>query len=110
MEVYYKELISEDASLDRLVDELTRVVQGADELAEAASAHLTPEASQEIHSRMERLKGSCARLKESARAGAVATDKALRQHPYSSLAIAFAVGIFGALLFCRARKTEDVED
>ena len=37
MEVYYKELISADASLDKLVDELTRVVQGADELAEALS-------------------------------------------------------------------------
>ena len=98
MEVYYKELISEESTLDKLVDELTRVVQGADELAEAAGAHLTHEASKEIRTRLERLKDSCNRLKADALAGAVATDKAVRRHPYSSLGIAFAFGLLTATL------------
>ena len=33
MEVYFKELISKDASLNKLVDDLQRVVQGVDQLA-----------------------------------------------------------------------------
>ena len=35
MEVYFKELISKDSSLDKLVDDLERVVQGADDLAKS---------------------------------------------------------------------------
>jgi len=103
MEVYYKELISEESSLDKLVDELARVVQGADELAEAASAHLPQEASKEIRTCMERLKASCTQFKENALAGAAATDKVLRRHPYSSLGIAFAAGILAATIFHRSR-------
>ena len=99
MEVYYKELISEDASLDKLVDELARVVQGADELAEAAVAHLPQEASKQIRSSLERLKESCSRLKENALAGAAATDQVLRRHPYSSIGIAFGLGLLAATLF-----------
>ena len=103
MEVYYKELISKEASLDKLVDELTRVVQGADELAEVAGAHLSQEASREIRSRLERLKESCTRLKENAMAGALATDKAVRRHPYSSLGIAFALGMLAATMISLGR-------
>src|SRR5437899_2108740 len=106
MEVYYKELISEYGSLDRLVDELTRVVQGADELAEAAGAHLPQEASREIRTRLDRLKESCNRLKENALAGAAATDKIVRRYPYSSLGIAFGVGVLAASLFFWMRQRE----
>ena len=35
MEVYFKQLISKDASLDKLVDDLERVVQGADDFAKS---------------------------------------------------------------------------
>lgn len=106
MEVYYKELISEDGSLDKLIDELTRVVQGADELAEAARAHLPQEATRQIRSRVDHLKESCNRLKEHALAGAAATDKIVRQHPYSSLGIAFGLGILAATIFHWSRERE----
>jgi ElaB/YqjD/DUF883 family membrane-anchored ribosome-binding protein len=104
MEVYYKELISAEASLDKLVDELTRVMQGADELAEVASAHLTQEARTQIRSSLDRLKENCARIKENALAGAAATDKAVRRHPYSSLGIAFGLGLLTATLISVGRS------
>jgi len=108
MEVYYKELISADASLDKLIDELTRVVQGADELAEAARAHLPKDANQRIDTCVDHLKESCNRLKEHALAGAAATDKILRQHPYSALGIAFGLGLLSAAIFlCGRNRTED---
>jgi ElaB/YqjD/DUF883 family membrane-anchored ribosome-binding protein len=103
MELYYKDLISEDASLERLVDDLMLVVQGANEFAEAAGATLPQIKREEIHTHLQRLKESCRRIKEQAVAGAVATDKVLREHPYSSLGIAFACGLLTGTLFCRKR-------
>jgi ElaB/YqjD/DUF883 family membrane-anchored ribosome-binding protein len=103
MELYYKDLISEDASLERLVDDLMLVVQGANEFAEAAGANLTQLKREEIHTHLQRLKESCRRIKEQAVAGAVATDKVLREHPYSSLGIAFACGLLTGTLFCKKR-------
>lgn len=110
MEVYYKELISADASLDKLIDELTRVVQGADELAEAARAHLPAEANQKIGTLLERLKENCNRLKHHAVAGAAATDKILRRHPYSALGIAFGLGLLTSALFLCRRDRSSQED
>ena len=106
MEVYYKELISEEGSLDKLIDELTRVVQGADELAEAARAHLPQEATRQIGTCLDHLKESCNRLKEHALAGAAATDKIVRRYPYSSLGIAFALGVVAASIFYWGRDRD----
>ena len=103
MEVYYKDLISEGTSLEKLVDDLARVVQGADELAQASGVHLPEEKQRELRTRLERLKEQIGKLKQQAMAGARATDKLLRDHPYSSLGIAFGCGLLlGAILY-RAR-------
>ena len=93
MELYYKDLISKEASLEKLVDDLTRVVQGADEFAEAAGVTLPPERRQEIATHLARLKESCQRVKKHAVATAVAADKLLHQYPYSAAGFAFAIGL-----------------
>ena len=103
MELYYKDLISEDASLEKLVDDLMLIVQGANEFAEAAGANLPQIKREELHTHLQRLKDSCRRIKEQAVAGALATDKVLRKHPYSSLGIAFACGLLTGTLFTRKR-------
>jgi ElaB/YqjD/DUF883 family membrane-anchored ribosome-binding protein len=95
MELYYKDLISKEASLDKLVDDLMFLVQGADEVAELAGVNLAAAPKEEISHRLVRLKESCRLIKQRA----VATDKLFRQYPYSSLGFAFAAGILvGALL------------
>lgn len=94
MELYYKDLISKDASLEKLVDDLMLVVQGASDLAEAAGANLPPEPRQEITTRLERLKQGCQSVKQHAVHTALAADKVLHQYPYSSTGFAFALGIF----------------
>lgn len=104
MEVYYKDFISEETSLEKLVDDLARVVQGADELAQASGVNLPEEKRREIRTRLERLKQQCAKIKEQAVAGARATDKLLRQHPYSSLGIAIGCGLLIGFLLCRREK------
>src|SRR5262245_587655 len=99
MELYYKDLISEDASLEKLVDDLMLVVQGADAFAEAAGANLDGKPKEEIANRLARLKQSCHRVREQAVAGAVAAYKMLRQYPYSSIGFGFGLGLLvGALL------------
>lgn len=93
MELYYKDLISEDASLEKLVDDLMLLVQGATELAEAAGSNLPPEPRQEIATLLQRLKDNCASVKRHAIGSALATDKVLHQYPYSAIGFAFAGGI-----------------
>jgi len=102
MELYFKDLISEEASLDKLVDNLMLVVQGADEFAEAAGDKLAVP-KEEFASRLARLKHNCRRLQQQAVGGAVAADKVIRQHPYSTLGLAFAAGVVAGILAMRCR-------
>jgi ElaB/YqjD/DUF883 family membrane-anchored ribosome-binding protein len=104
MELYYKNLISEEASLERLVDDLMLVVQGADEFTQTSGLLSGPK-KEEIRSHLEQLKEHCLELKHRALATAHATDKALRHHPYSSFGFAFALGFIAAWLLKRQRRS-----
>ena len=102
MELYYKDLISEEASLEKLVDNLMLVVQGAEEFAQAAGANLPSHSRQELTTRLARLKESCRRIKDHTVATAQAADKTLREYPYSSIGFGFAFGLLlGVLLWKR---------
>lgn len=104
MELYYKDLISEDASLEKLVDDLMLVVQGVDEFAEAAGANLARHRKEELTARLARLKEGCRRVKEQTVVSALAADKVLRQYPYSSAGFAFAFGLLVGLALERRRR------
>jgi ElaB/YqjD/DUF883 family membrane-anchored ribosome-binding protein len=99
MELYYKNLISEEGSLDKLVDDLMLLVQGADEVAAAAGM-----AKEEVTPRLARLKESCRRAKQDALACARATDQLCRRYPYSSVGVAFGLGILVGTLLTRRRS------
>src|SRR5689334_13793016 len=103
MELYYKDLISEDASLEKLVDDLMMVVQGADEFVQAAGAALGGEQKQEITTRLQKLKESCRRIQGQAVDSALAMDKLLHQYPYSSVGFAFALGLLAGGYIKRRR-------
>lgn len=101
MELYYKDLISEEASLEKLVDDLMLVVQGADEFVQAAGASLGELPKEELTTRLHRLKESCRKVKESAKASALAADKLMHQYPYSAAGFALAVGLLTGVLLAR---------
>lgn len=105
MELYYKNLISKESSLEKLVDDLMLVVQGADELAQAAGTNLGEFDKQEITSGLERLKAGVQRLRHHAVERAVAADKLMRRYPYSTAGLAFACGLLTAICFCRKRNS-----
>lgn len=102
MEVYYKDLISEDESLEKLVDDLSLMVQGAEEYAQAAGASLHPEKKVEISTRLQRLREGCYKIREQAVGGAQATDRLLRKNPYSFAGVAFGCGLVVGVLLCRS--------
>jgi ElaB/YqjD/DUF883 family membrane-anchored ribosome-binding protein len=99
MELYYKDLISEEASLEKLVDNLMLVVQGAGDFAEAAGSGLEASKREELTTRLGRLKEGCDRIKNRARTSALAADRMLHQYPYSITGFAFGAGLLaGAML------------
>ena len=93
MEVYFRELISEEASLEKLVSDLERVVQGADDFAKAIGVDLAMDPRSEVARRLRRLKESCQQLRSQITAKARATDKLVRRHPYSFVAGAMLLGV-----------------
>jgi len=94
MEVYFKELISKDASLEKLVDDLERVVQGADNFAKSIGVNLAEYPRTELAHRLRHLKESCQELNQEIRARAQATDRMVRKNVYSFIGAAALLGIF----------------
>lgn len=52
----------------------------------------------------EKAKELCKRLQEETAAAAKATDKAVREHPYQAIGMAFAVGMLIGVLAARSRR------
>ncbi len=103
MELYFKDLISNDSSLEKLVDDLMLVVQGAEEFAQANGASLKQADKEEITSGLERLKVGYHLMRHRAVAGARAVDSLMHRYPYSTAGFAFAFGLLAARLFRRKR-------
>ena len=104
MELYYKDLISEEASLEKLVDDLMLVVQGADELVEAVGGKVEQGQLQDIASRLAWLKRGCRNLQASAHRSALTADRLLREYPYSAAGFALGLGIIAGLLLGRKEE------
>ncbi len=104
MELYYKDLISKESSLEKLVDDLMLVVQGAEELAQVAGAKLPESERNEITTRLQRLKAGCGNVRRRAVSGALKADQLMRRYPYSTAGFAFAAGLLAAHFFYRRRS------
>src|SRR5688572_16287177 len=99
MEVFFKNLTGEEVSIEKLVEDLTVLAQDVEELVKVSGANLGEESKEQLATAVQRIKHRCENLKGRALAGAKATDRAIRTHPYVTLGIALGVGfIFGALV------------
>jgi ElaB/YqjD/DUF883 family membrane-anchored ribosome-binding protein len=93
-----------DISTDKLVTDLKAVARDTEELLKASAGEVTDkarEARARLSATLERARDACARLEEKAVAGARATDKIIRDHPYQSIGIAFGVGVLLGVLVSR---------
>ena len=98
MEVYFKNLSSEEISTEKLVEDLMLLVHDAEDLIAATGASLAEESRAQLRTALERVKSRSEKIKEHALASARATDRLIRKHPYSSLGLAFGAGLLiGAL-------------
>jgi ElaB/YqjD/DUF883 family membrane-anchored ribosome-binding protein len=60
-----------------------------------------------LEAAVEKAKATCERLEEKTVAAAKAADKAVREHPYQAIGIAFGVGVLIGVLASRARRGGD---
>lgn len=98
----------ESASMDKLYQDFKVVVQDAEGLIKATAGELgerlndkAQEARTRLLASLESAKESCRSLEGRAMAGAKATDRVIREHPYQSLGFAFGVGLLLGLLSSR---------
>jgi ElaB/YqjD/DUF883 family membrane-anchored ribosome-binding protein len=93
-----------NASTERLVSDLKTVAHDAEDLLKASASDVTEkarEARARLGAALERAREACGRLEERAVAGAKATDKVIRDHPYQSLGVAFGIGVLIGVLVTR---------
>ena len=90
---------------EKLVADLKRVVHDSEQLLQD-SAGAVGEKARELRGRLARgaeaAKATYQHLEESAMQGARATDRAIREHPYQSMGIAFGLGVLIGVLARRS--------
>ncbi len=94
-------------STERLANDLKTIARDAEDLIKATAGEVS-EKAKEARSRLmvalESAKDRCEELQEKAVAGAKATDRVIRDHPYESIGIAFGVGLLIGVLVARVRN------
>jgi ElaB/YqjD/DUF883 family membrane-anchored ribosome-binding protein len=93
-----------EASMERLLRDLQNVVRDGEELLRAGVDDLSEKgvaARERLAAALEVAKETRRRLEERAVAGAKATDRLVREHPYQSVGAAFGIGLIIGVLVNR---------
>ncbi len=104
MERAHSTNISPSDATERMIQDLKAVVRDGEDLVKATAGEVgekTKEARARLTAALESAKATCVRLEEKAIAGAKATDKVIREHPYQSIGIAFGIGLLIGVLVNR---------
>jgi len=93
-----------DINTDRLVSDLKTVTKDAEELLKTVSgdrANGSQDMRMRLSTAIDSAKATYRNLEEKTVAGAKATDKVIRSHPYESLGVAFGLGLLVGVLVTR---------
>ena len=93
-------------SIEKLLQDLKAVVRDGEALLKAGARDLSERgtaARERLAAALEIAKDTQRKLQERAVAGAQATDRIIREHPYESMGVAFGVGLLIGVLVCRRR-------
>ena len=93
-----------DINTDRLVSDLKTVTKDAEELLKTVSGEEgngSHDLRMRLSSAIDSAKATYRNLEEKTVAGAKATDKVIRSHPYESLGVAFGLGLLVGVLVTR---------
>jgi ElaB/YqjD/DUF883 family membrane-anchored ribosome-binding protein len=91
-------------STEKLLNDLKAVVQDGEELLQAGMHELGERgqaARERLASALDSAKDTGRKLQERAVAGAKVTDRAIREHPYQTIGIAFGLGVLIGVLVAR---------
>src|SRR5262245_38640246 len=91
-------------STEKLLRDLKAVVHDGEELLKAGVHDLTERgvaARERLAAALEAARETRRKLEERVRAGAQATDRVVREHPYQSVGAAFGVGLLIGILLNR---------
>ncbi len=94
-------LTANEANAEKLLTDLKVLARDAEEMLKTTAGQAGDKMSDlrtRLASALESAKATGHRLEEKAVAGAKATDRAIRQHPYESLGIAFGAGLLIGVL------------
>jgi len=100
---FFKNLTAETVKTEGLVADLMALVQDTENLLRETGAALAQESREQILTKLEGVKACTAKLREQAAAGARATDRVIREHPYASLGCMLLTGMVIGVLACRKR-------
>ena len=101
MEVYFENLTAENAPLEKLAEDVSLLMQDAEALVKASGGNLSEATRVQLEATLARIKTRGERLKHQALAGARATDRVIRQHPYQSMGVALGLGVLVGVLLRR---------
>ena len=93
-----------DVTMRKLMQDFKVVVQDAESLAKATAGDLgekAREARNRLAASLESAKANLHKLEDSAIAGAKATDRVIREHPYESIGVSFGIGLLIGVLVGR---------
>ncbi len=91
-------------STQKLLHDLRQVVQDGEEVLRAGAGELGEKgaaARAKLSAALDSAKETARKIQEKTVAGAKATDKVIREHPYQSIGIAFCVGLLVGVLVNR---------
>jgi ElaB/YqjD/DUF883 family membrane-anchored ribosome-binding protein len=93
-----------EQSTEKLLQDLREVVRDGEALLKAGAEDLSERgtaAREKLSAALEVARETQRRLQERAVAGAQATDRVIREHPYQALGVAFGVGLLIGVLAAR---------
>jgi len=94
----------QEVSMGKLFQDFKVVIHDAEGLLKASAGELgekAKEARARLAASLEGAKANFHKVEEKALAGAKATDKVIREHPYQSIGVAFGVGLLIGVLVTR---------
>jgi len=94
----------QEVTFDKLAGDFKVVVQDAEALLKATAGEVgekAREARTRLSASLQNCKASLHKVEEKALAGAKVADKAIREHPYQSIGLAFGVGLLIGVLVSR---------
>ncbi len=101
METYFSNMRAQDGTKEKLLEDLLVLVSDAEELAKVTGGRIAGKSQAEMSATIERLKDGCRAIQSKAEFGMKQADKLVREHPYSSIGIAFGLGLLIGVLVKR---------